>query len=173
MRRQLAVAGLVGAVAGVLAYVYTYMPAGFEQAAPPPAVKAASGSAGGRPEFSPPVMPKGYRADSAVIRDPFAVPPEFARPAAAAEAPRQGLQGLGQAAGPVRPAAEKEVAEKEILLLGVVSSAGAKAAIIQYGENSCAYTVGEKVGPFRISRISDTAVTLVGPSGTRTISLKR
>lgn len=102
-------------------------------------------------------MPIGFEPGK-VLRDPFAVPKQFApiqEPAVEAALPT---------AVRSKPSAKRTAIAKPALT-GVVGADGKWAAIIRFGDDSRSYQLGEYAGSYRIVAITGDSVTVVGPEG--------
>jgi len=111
-------------------------------------------------------MPVGFEPGK-VLRDPFAVPKQFAliqEPAAV------------EAALPVavrsKPSAKRTAVAKPALA-GVVGADGKWAAIIRFGDESRSYQLGEYAGSYRIAAITGDSVTVIGPEGSLLLTVGR
>ena len=106
-------------------------------------------------------LPKGY-SPNAVIRDPFAIPAQYApQPAAPA------VSSVGRDRMPEKAKAPLPVVQ------GIISAGSAKAAILAVGSDSRTYRVHEQVGSYVITSISNHSVTLQGPDGSIVLALGR
>lgn len=110
------------------------------------------------------VMPRGYQQE-AVIKDPFAVPKAYQKPAipagSAVNTPHQ------NAAVPKSGKAVKPV------LTGIVAGRSKQLAIIEYQSQSRTYQVRDQFGPFVVAAIFEHSVVLEGPEGRLTLTLGR
>lgn len=130
-------------------------------------VSSAAVQARSSPAVSQPVMPRGFRRE-AVLKDPFAVPAAYQRPALPA----------GDSAGqPVNTARQAAAAGPQTtvppVLTGVVAGKSKRLAILEYQSESRSYQAGEQVGPFLLAAVLDHSVILTGADGTLTLTLGR
>lgn len=101
-------------------------------------------------------MPIGFEPGR-VLRDPFALPGQFAPVQPAVE------QALPTA---VRSAsAGKAVTVKLPVLMGVVGAGEQWAAIIRHGDESRSYQLHEYVGSYQVVAITIDSATVAGPAG--------
>ena len=135
-----------GILLGIL--MYTGQP---EVAVAPPAAVVPPGALAAP---SQPQLPQGY-APGQVLRDPFAVPPEYQKSKAV---PPPG--GMTDPTGNVLPGQPPKTAA--LVLQGVVGNAGNWRAIIQYAGESRSYAVNDFAGPYQIQAITFDSVTLTG-----------
>ncbi|VBB09416.1 Hypothetical protein LUCI_4706 [Lucifera butyrica] len=136
-------------------------PAGPAGSVPSPVAKA------GQPLSGRPVMPQGYQAAAEPLRDPFAVPPEYAvkeEPPAVA-APAGTMPDL-----PEKPGNEKLPVLK---LTGIAAAGENRAAIIEAGKVTRSYMPGDSVGAYQVTAIGQDSVTLQGPQGEMVLEIGR
>lgn len=111
-------------------------------------------------------MPIGFEPGK-VLRDPFAVPKQFApiSESAAVEA------ALPTAVRSI-PSAKRTAVAKPVLT-GVVGADGKWAAIIRFGDDSRSYQLGEYAGSYQIVAITVNSVTVTGPEGALVLPVGR
>lgn len=101
-------------------------------------------------------MPIGFEPGR-VLRDPFALPGQFAP-----------LQPVGEQASPTAvrsvPAA-KAATVKMPVLMGVVGAGEQWAAIIRLGDESRSYQLHEYAGSYQVVAITIDSATVAGPAG--------
>ncbi|TWH48309.1 hypothetical protein [Sporomusa sp. KB1] len=111
----------------------------------------------------------GYSA-LPVMRDPFAVPQEFAQvaPVPALPPPAKNYPSISNNVLP--PSA---IPESSLELVGVVSGGGQKVAIIKSAGKSGSYQIKDYLGPYQLLAVGERAVTLWGPKGEKVLILER
>lgn len=120
------------------------------------------------PAMSRAVMPSRYPVH-AVVRDPFAVPPEF-QPAAVAAALPSAKNYSSVQASAVLPSATPE---SSLELTGTVSGGGQQVAIIKRDGVSRSYLIKEYIGIYQLVTIGEGTATLRGPQGEKVLTLER
>lgn len=113
-----------------------------------------------------PQLPQGAQSGQ-VVRDPFAVPAEFApaKPVAlntGLDAVRTGSSNLPINAG--MPQSQSQPQSPPILT-GIVGGEGRWAAILKYGGSSRSYQLRDSVGPYQVVAITANSATISGPGG--------
>lgn len=135
----------------------------------PETVHAPAAIADNPPARSTPVqgrMPIGFESGK-VLRDPFAVPKQFApipEPAAVEAALPTAVRSMSAA---------KPTAVAKPVLTGIVGADGNWAAIIQLSDDSRSYQLGEYAGSYQIIAITGDSVTVVGPQGSTVLTVGR
>ena len=119
--------------------------------------------------MSRPVMPSRYPVH-AVVRDPFAVPPEF-QPVAVVAAASPSAQNYPsvQKSAAISPATPESLLE----LVGTVSGGRQQVAIIKKDGVSRSYLIKEYVGSYQLVTIGEGTATLRGPQGEKVLTLER
>ena len=102
-----------------------------------------------------PQLPKGY-VPGQVLRDPFAVPPEYQKSKQPLLPGRDATEKTG-----IVPSGQGAKAAPPVLM-GVVGSEGTWRAIIHYAGESRSYAVNEYAGSYLIQTITLDSVTLHG-----------
>ncbi|QDR80333.1 hypothetical protein [Sporomusa termitida] len=131
-----------------------------------PATRVTPGAVKPQAAVVQPAMPGGYTAPQ-TMRDPFAPPPGFGKPAIT---PPPGSIQPGPAMAPPGTTPAQTALP---LLVGVVSGGDRQMAIIIYNNTSRAYYPGQEIGPYQLIQVDANSVIVQGPGGQQVLALGR
>lgn len=114
-------------------------------------------------------MPSRYPVH-AVVRDPFAPPPEFQPAAVVAAASPSAKNYSSVQKSTVLPSATPE---SLLELVGTVSGGGQQVAIIKKDSVSRSYLIKEYIGRYQLVTIGEGTATLRSPQGEKVLTLER
>lgn len=106
-----------------------------------------------------PVMPQGY-APEVVIRNPFAIPQEFASSHSTTSPPATPpTVTLGVPSNSIISDRDRPI------LTGIMGTQDRWAVIIKYRGTSRSYQVGDAIGPYELVGVTAEGATITGPGG--------
>mgnify|MGYP003586244361 CR=1 FL=1 len=116
-------------------------------------------------------LPQGVPTGQ-VVRDPFAVPAEFAPAKLLVNPNGTGMAPFPTGSGIPAPVSGGGAGASSLpVLTGIVGGEGRWAAIIQSGGTSRSYQQGDTVGSYQVVAITATSATISGPGGSAVLKV--